>query len=78
MNSSMIYSYLKIIGGTAMVSPLFYAFLNLEPKIVDNPLKVLIITYLILWTLGIMMFNYLEYGIFWIYISKKNRKKFGD
>lgn len=59
-----IVSYLKIMGGTLMISPLLYGFFRLDPNpvVADNAMFIVMATYFILWPFGIIGYNYLQHG----------------
>lgn len=74
-----IISYLKILGGILMISPLIYGFLSLES---ESPLLITSIIYLFLILLIIPLYNYLQYGLFWYWVNKNYRnylkRKYGN
>lgn len=74
-----IISYLKILGGILMISPLIYEFLSLDS---ESPLLITSIIYLFLILLIIPLYNYLQYGLFWYWVNKNYRnylkRKYGN
>jgi len=67
-----IISYLKIFGGLSLIFPLVHAFFALDYGLLIGGF-ITIILYIILMLIAIPMFNYLEYGKFWYWISDKHR-----
>lgn len=65
-----IISYLKILGGLLIISPLVYGYISFES---ESPLAITSIIYLFFMMLSILMYNYLEYGLFWFWIGKNYR-----
>ncbi len=76
MKKTDIFSYLKILGGLSLAFPLFHAFFALDFGLMKGGF-IAIGLYIVLMLIAIPMFNYLEYGIFWYWVSDKQRKKFG-
>ncbi len=67
-----IISYLKILGGLSLTFPLVHTFFALDHGLFNGGL-IAIGLYIILMLIAIPMFNYLEYGVFWYWISDKQR-----
>jgi len=64
--------YLKLYLGLLITSPLYYMFIALDHGINTQKTNLFVLfTYLSLFMLGTMMFNYLEYGV--IYKQKNNK-----
>lgn len=75
MKKNDIFSYLKILGGLSLTFPLVHTFFALDFGLFKGGF-IAIGLYIGLMLIGIPMFNYLEYGIFWYWISDKQRNKF--
>ena len=76
MKKTDIFSYLKILGGLSLTFPLVHAFFALDFGLLKGGF-IAIGLYIILMLIAIPMFNYLEYGIFWYWVSDKQRDEFG-
>lgn len=70
MNSDDIISYLKFFACSMIISPLLYAFFRLDMSKFESLLCTGVIGTDML-MLMILTYNYLEYGIFWFFVSKK-------
>lgn len=75
MKKTDIISYLKILGALLLIFPLVHAYFALDMGLLKGGL-VTIGVYVFLMLLAIPMFNYLEYGVFWYWISDKKRKEY--
>ena len=75
MNKTDIISYLKIAGGLLLIFPLVHAFFALDFGLLKGGC-IAVGLYVLLMLIAIPMFNYLEYGKFKYWISKKDRKDF--
>jgi hypothetical protein len=72
-----IISYLKILGGSLMVFPLVHAFFALDFGIKKGAL-IAVCLYIGIMLIIIPMYNYLEYGVFWYWVSNKQREKYNN
>lgn len=70
-----IFSYLKILGGLSLTFPLTHAFFALDFGLLKGGF-IAIGLYVALMLIAIPMFNYLEYGVFWYWVSDKQRENF--
>lgn len=61
-----IISYFKILAGLMLVFPLVHVYWALDFGLLVGGI-IAAVEHLVLWFLGIMMFNYLEYGRFSLY-----------
>jgi hypothetical protein len=56
--------YLKLYLGLLITSPLYYMFIALDHGINTQKTNLIVLfTYLFLFIIGTIMFNYLEYGV---------------
>lgn len=75
MKKTDIFSYLKILGGLSLTFPLVHAFFALDFGLLKGGF-IAIGLYIVLMLIAIPMFNYLEYGVFWYWVSDEQREKF--
>ncbi len=75
MKKTDLISYLKILGGLSLTFPLSHAFFALDFGLVKGGFIALGL-YFLMMLIAIPMFNYLEYGKFWYWVSDKHRDSF--
>jgi len=64
-----IISYFKILAGLMLVFPLVHVYWALDFGLLIGGI-IAGVEHLVLWFLGIMMFNYLEYDRFSLYVKR--------
>lgn len=75
MKKTDLISYLKILGGLSLTFPLVHVFFSLDFGLYKGGIIALML-YFVLMLIAIPMFNYLEYGKFWYWVSDKHRDNF--
>jgi len=75
MKKTDLISYLKILGGLSLIFPLVHVLFALDFGLVKGGFIALGI-YFLMMLISIPMFNYLEYGKFWYWVSDEHRDKF--
>ena len=68
-----VISYLKILGLLLMMSLPIYGSISTDGGS-DSPLLITSIIISFLMGLGILLYNYLQYGLFWFWVSKEHRR----
>lgn len=76
MNREDLCSYLRLLAGLLLTSPLVFLYWRVEFSTLKS-LEITACMYFVLMCIAIPMFNYLEYGVFGYWISEETREKYG-
>lgn len=73
MKKEDVISYLKILGGLLLVFPFVHTFFALDYGLVIGGV-ITFCMYVVLMLIAIPMYNYLEHGKFWYWVSNSYRE----